>query len=292
MRIGLSVSSGVFAFAIALCLALIASMGHAAEAPSPQPRQTDMSLTGERLKDFLERQPAAPEVQHELQILYPKLKAGLRSGNGWLLYVETFLDENNKIHSGRSAPILILAQGRTPNEAAVSYYLSNTLEVAPPSGMLFDDKQSYLVWAIKAADELVFSRIPYPFSRITLDTGSQAAGLELSGDKTETALGQTPFIAAHETEILAALWQAQAEAARLQKMLVRVDEDAHRLATARQALQDEERHVDRLTAAREQRRQELSAQLARDRQRVQAAAAQIQARQQLHPVSQVPQNAP
>lgn len=248
----------------------------------PKPFQAVTKPSAETLKDFLEHQTPEAEVRRELELTYPKLKADLKSENGWLLYVEIFIDENNENHPGRLKPVMPLAQGRTANEAAVNYYLSNELEPTPPWGMLVDDKKSYLIWATRSSDELAFTKISYPFSRVTLDTGSQAAGLELSEDQGSWAANKTIFTGNGLADFQAVLGKAQTETARLQKMLVRADTDARRLSAAKEAIQRAERQIDRQIARRDRRTQEISTQLVRDQQRAKAAEALIEAYRTSH----------
>jgi TonB family protein len=204
----------------------------------------------ELLDAFVSHQSIEPDVARALKALTPRLKTELKDGNGWLLYVEIFTDAGDNKHAGRTRPVEILAQGTTPSDAALNYYLISDLPPPAPAGLLFDEKLSYVLWVTRNSGDIAFAKTSYPFSGVILDTGSRAAELALTAARSATPV--------------------RAEIQPLKKPLEDIDRELQKQAAIRLALQAQLQQSDWLAKIAEQRKGEITAQIAREQLRAEA----------------------
>ncbi len=267
--------TGAFVCVVAITAAtLSASAFRNARAETPQIAQIRSSggengtPPGEVLDEFTAHQGIEPDVAHRLQALYPKLKTSLKDGNGWLLYVEIFTDADNSKHPGRTEPVAILGQGATPDDAALNYFLINALPPPAPSGMLLDEKQSYLIWVSHQGDGIVFSKTPYPFYGVILDTGNRVATSALAAAKSgsDDHPGGTRDSSPKDGNSTAA---ASTDPA-LESLAETADRALQEQNAVHQALQAQLQDIERRTEIIEQRKREVAAQIAREKLRAQA----------------------
>jgi protein TonB len=239
---------------VAICLSV--SLPSAAQTNQPQiaPDRTASTPAPETLDDFVLHQSIDPDVARFLKTLMPRLKTDLKDGNGWLLYVEIFTDAGDNKHAGRTRPAEILAQGTTPNDAALNYYLISDLPTPAPAGMLFDEKLSYILWATRNGGDLALSKTSYPFSGVILDTGRRAAEMALTAARSGAP--------------------ERAEIQPLKKPLEDIDRELQKQAAIRLALQTQIQQSDWLAKIAEQRKGEITAQIAREQLRAEAGQRQ------------------